>query len=69
MLSFHNLQALEHPAGTSDNSDKCDTIESFWFCCFNGGLDMRIFFIILKCLKENRKCVSKITNYVGTFPQ
>ena len=29
MLSFQNLQTLEHPAGTSDNSDKYDNIQSF----------------------------------------
>ena len=27
-----------HPAGTLDNSDKCGTIKSFWFCFYDGGL-------------------------------
>ena len=30
----YNLQ----PAGTSENSERCDNIKSFRFCLYNGGL-------------------------------
>ena len=37
----------------------CDTVKSFWFGFYNGGL-WEIYFTILNCLEEIRKCVSKL---------
>ena len=32
------LDVPDHPTGTSNDSDKCDIIKSFWFWYYNGSL-------------------------------
>ena len=42
-----------HPAGTLNDSDKCDSIKSFWNWYFNGGLwDFFLVFQVFQRIKE-----------------
>ena len=51
---------LQHTAGTSGDSDKCDIIKNFGIHFCNLWWSVRIFSSIFKCFVEIRKCVSKM---------
>ena len=53
-LHLTKISVMIHPAGTSDGSDKCNTIKRFWYWFYNGGLWKKKL-SILNCLEEIRE--------------